>query len=98
MRFEESLNVVVVAEHVEVEEAMIGGENHAHGEPEPALVESLPQGARARSAMRMRIAKGLAHRLDQRSDGLPLRFRETAQGSEQAGIELNLEARLRCRR
>ena len=90
MRFEESLNLVMVADHVEVEQAMIGGEDQAHGEPVPAFVEAPPQGAGARSPMRMRIAERLPHRLDQFPDRFPLRLRETAQGSQQAGIELNL--------
>ena len=90
MRFEESLNVVMVADHVEVEQAMIGGEDQAHGEPVPTFVEAPPQGAGARSPMRMRIAEGFAHRLDQFPDRFPLRLREITQGSKQAGIELNL--------
>ena len=90
MRFEESLNVVMVADHVEVEQSMIGGEDQAHGEPVPAFVEAPPEGAGAASAMRMRIAEGIAHRLNQFPDRFPLRFRETAQGRQQARIELNL--------
>ena len=43
----------------------------------------------AASAMRMRIAEGLAHLLDQFSDRFPLRLREITQGSKHAGIELN---------
>ena len=74
MCFEESLNVVMVADHVEVEQAMIGGEDQAHGEPVPAFVEAPPQGAGARSPMRMRIAEGFAHHLDQFSDHFPLRL------------------------
>ena len=90
MRFEEALNVVMVADHVEVEQAMIGGENQAHGESVPAFVEPLPQGAGAGSAMRMRIAEGLAHRLDQVTDFFPLRLCKITQRSQQSGIELNL--------
>ena len=40
--------------------------------------------------MGMRIAKGIAHRLDQFSDAFPLRLRESTQSSQQVGIELNL--------
>ena len=90
MRFEESLNVVMVADHVEIEQAMIGGEDQAHGEPVPAFVKAPAQRSRSGSAMRMRIAKGVAHRLDQCSDLFPLTLGETAQGSQQAGIEFNL--------
>ena len=89
-RFEESLNIIMVADHVEVEQAMIGAEDQAHGDPVPAFVEAPPQGAGTGPAMCMRIAEGLPHRLDQFPDRFPLRLRETAQGSQQAGIELNL--------
>ncbi len=90
MRFEESLNIVMVADHVKVEQAIIGGEDHARREVEPTFVEALAQGADARSAMLMRIAEGLSHRLDQFADCFPLRFRANAHDSQQIGIELNL--------
>lgn len=90
MRFEESLNVVMIANHVEIEQAMIGGEDHPDGEAVPAFVEPPAQRAGASSAVCMRIAEGVAHSLDQFSDLFPLRLREITQGSQQAGIELNL--------
>ena len=74
MCFEESLNVVMVADHVQVKQAMIGCENEAHGKPVAAFVEPPPENASARTAMCMRIPKGLAHRFDQVSDRFPLRF------------------------
>ena len=40
--------------------------------------------------MGMGIAKGIAHGLDQSSDLFPLQLRESTQGSQQVGIELNL--------
>ena len=80
----------MVADHVEVKQAMIRREDQAHGESVPAFVEAPPQGAGAGSAMHMRIAERFAHRLDQFSDRFPLRLREIAQGSQQGGIEFNL--------
>lgn len=64
MRFEESLNVVMIANHVEIEQSMIGAEDHADGEAVAAFVETSPEGAGASSAVSMRIAEELAHRLD----------------------------------
>ena len=64
MRFEEALNVVMVTDHVEVEQSLVGSKDQAHGKTEPTFVESPPEGAGAGSAMRVRIAEGLAHRLD----------------------------------
>lgn len=64
MRFEKVLNVAMVADHVEVEQAVIGGEDQTHGEPKPPFVETPPKSADAASTMRMRIAEGLTHRLD----------------------------------
>ncbi|MEO6740225.1 MAG: hypothetical protein ABIP20_08235 [Chthoniobacteraceae bacterium] len=90
MRFEELLNVVMVADHVEVKQAMIRRKDQADGKPKPAFVEAPPQGAGAASAMRMRIAEGLTHRLNQVANLFPIRLSKTAQGSQQAGIELNL--------
>ena len=90
MRYEEPLNIIVITDHVEIEQAMIGGEDQTRGEPVPTLIESPPERTGAGSVMSMRIAEGLADRLDQFSDLLSLLLRETAQRGEQAGIKLNL--------
>ena len=90
MSFEKSLNVVVVADHVEIEQPAIGGEDQACGKSMPAFIESFSQGTDATSTMRVRIAKRIANCLDQFSDLFPLRLRESTQSRQQIGIELNL--------
>ena len=74
MSFEETQNVIMIADHVKVKQTMIGGEDQAHGKPVAAFVKPPPENASARTAMCMRIPKGLAHRFDQVSDRFPLRF------------------------
>ncbi|MEO7318380.1 MAG: hypothetical protein ABIZ56_05275 [Chthoniobacteraceae bacterium] len=82
MRFEESLHVVVVADHMEVEQPVISREGQALGEPVAAFIETFSEGVDAGSAMRMRIAKGISHRLDQFADLFPLRLRESTQSRQ----------------
>ena len=90
MHFEKSLNFVMVADHVEIEQPAIGREDQSCGKSMPTFIESFPERSDAASAMGMWIAKGIAHRLDQFADLFPLRLRESTQSRQQIGIELNL--------
>ena len=82
MRLQESLDVVMVADHVEIEKSMIRCEDQTQGESVATFIEPVPEGSDAAPTMRMGVAQGIAHGLDQLTDLLPIRLRENTESSQ----------------
>ncbi len=92
MGFQEALDFIVGADGVKIEQPAVSGEHKTQGESMPAFIKAPAQGADACPAVGMRLAKGIAHALEQCADFLSLRFGECPQDAEQIGIELNLQS------
>ena len=85
------------ADRVKVEHSAAGGEHKAQRKTMPALIETFPQGANA-GPVDVLVSKRISNLLDQFPDFFPLRFGTSSQGSQQIGVEPNLQRLLRCLR